>query len=337
MMTLKEELARLELGDAREFRNLTVCPLLRPAGAAAEPDYLLLEEAIASGAARVTEVSGGGSVPELRLENRGERPVLLLDGEELVGAKQNRVLNLTILAAGKKETAIPVSCVEAGRWRMDTPEFAPAPHVMYAMARAQRASQVTESMRTTGGRRSDQGAVWDDIAMKAERMAAHSPTGAMNAIYEKHGQRLEEYLRAFECQERQAGVVFRIGGKATGLDLLDHAASMRKVFPKLIRSYALDALDCEGARAEGNGHWATEMLERVSAALAFAEPAVGLGKDVRLAGEGLSGAALWAERRYVHVCAFAGEGIGDAPRWRTRIRRPSRRGGYGHQTEGEVD
>lgn len=327
MMTLKEELARLELGEARQFRNLSICALLRPAGAAAEPDYLMLEEAIASGAARVTEVSGGGSVPELRLENRGERPVLLLDGEELVGAKQNRVLNLTILAPGKRETAIPVSCVEAGRWRMETPEFAAAPHVMYSMGRAQRASQVTESMRTTGGRRSDQGAVWNDISMKAQRMEAQSPTGAMNAIYEKHGQRLEEYLRAFAWQERQAGVVFRIGGKAAGLDLLDHAASMRKVFPKLIRSYALDALDSEDARGEGNGQWAGEMLDRVSAAPSFAEPAVGLGKDVRLSGAGLSGAALWAEERYVHVCAFAAAGIEGSGRWQTRMSRPSRRGG----------
>ena len=107
MRTLKEELAGVEFGKEQQFRNLTVCPLLRP-GTQAEPEYLLLEEAIASGAARVTEVNGGGSVLEVRLENRVEPRVLLLDGEELVGAKQNRVLNLTFLAARKQATAIPV-------------------------------------------------------------------------------------------------------------------------------------------------------------------------------------------------------------------------------------
>ena len=324
MRTLKEELAGVEFGKEQQFRNLTVCPLLRP-GTQAEPEYLLLEEAIASGAARVTEVNGGGSVPELRLENRGERPVLLLDGEELVGAKQNRVLNLTILAAPKQATAIPVSCVEAGRWQMKTPEFSAAPHVMYAMGRAQRASQVTESMRTTGGRRSDQRAVWHDIGMKAQRMSAHSPTGAMNAIYERHGQSLEEYLRAFAWQQRQAGVLFRIGGKAAGLDLLDRAASLRKVFAKLLRSYALDALDCEEGEGGGRALWAAEVLERVAGAPAFAEPAVGLGKDVRVSGAGMSGAALWAEGRYVHVCAFAAAGLDGGSRWQTRMSRPSRR------------
>jgi hypothetical protein len=59
--------------------------------------------------ARVTELGAGGSVPELRFENLGEKPVLLLDGEELVGAKQNRALNLTILAPAKQVIVIPVS------------------------------------------------------------------------------------------------------------------------------------------------------------------------------------------------------------------------------------
>lgn len=337
MMTLKEELARLELGTEKRFQHLTICPLLRAKTAEAEPDYLLLEDAIAAGVARVTEVGGGGSVPELRLENQGERPLLLLDGEELVGAKQNRTLNLTILAAAKSTTAIPVSCVEAGRWRMDRPEFSTAKHMMFAMGRARRSQQVTESIRTAGSRHSDQSAVWEDIGQKAERMAATSPTGAMHAIYEQHEWSLEEYLRAFEWQENQAGVLFRIGGTAMGLDLLDHAASLRKVFPKLIRSYALDAMECHGEAAEAaDGRWAAEMLERAAGAAAFTAPAVGLGKDVRLNGPRLSGAALWAEGRYVHVCAFAGEGLGDAPRWRTRIRRPSQRGGSSAEAGGIV-
>ena len=49
--------------------------------------------------------------------NRGPKPTLIIDGEELVGAKQNRVVNLTILVAAESELIIPVSCVEAGRWR----------------------------------------------------------------------------------------------------------------------------------------------------------------------------------------------------------------------------
>jgi hypothetical protein len=75
-----------------------------------------LDVALDDGTARATDVSDSGAVPEPRFENTGERPVLILDGEKLVGAKQNRVLNLTILAPAKEVIIIPISCVEAGRW-----------------------------------------------------------------------------------------------------------------------------------------------------------------------------------------------------------------------------
>lgn len=75
------------LGTPVQFENLTMHPLLAEDGG--DPDYLTLDEALDSGTARVTEVSEAGSVPELRFDNGGDRRVLLLDGEELVGEKQN--------------------------------------------------------------------------------------------------------------------------------------------------------------------------------------------------------------------------------------------------------
>jgi hypothetical protein len=91
---------------------LAVIPLLAPS--LDDPDWLTLGEAGAR--ARVTEVSEAGSVPFLQVANGADRPRLLLDGEELVGAKQNRILNTTVLVAAHTEVTIPVSCVEQGRW-----------------------------------------------------------------------------------------------------------------------------------------------------------------------------------------------------------------------------
>src|ERR1041385_8152924 len=107
MRTITQELRPITIGERAHFGGLTVFPLFRDGSVPPEPGYTLLEEAIATGAARVTEVGGGGSVPELRFENLGEKPVLLLDGEELIGAKQNRVVNLTILAPAKQIIVIP--------------------------------------------------------------------------------------------------------------------------------------------------------------------------------------------------------------------------------------
>jgi len=60
-----------------------------------QPGYTPLEEAVVHDAARVTQVGGGGAVPELRFENLGEQSVLRFDGEALIGAKQNRVVSQT--------------------------------------------------------------------------------------------------------------------------------------------------------------------------------------------------------------------------------------------------
>ncbi len=324
MTPLTEEIASLQLGSPQHFRNLTLFPLERATPPPAAPEYLLADEAMQLGLAKITEVEGG-SVPELRFENRGDRPVLLLDGEELVGAKQNRVLNLTILVAAHKTIIIPVSCVEAGRWHMNSTEFHAASHMMYSKARAERVTQVSASMRASGSRRADQSAVWDSIAKKAMRMQAASPTQAMSAVFEHHAISVEEYVRAFACGERQCGVVFAIEG-AFGVDLFDHPRTLRTLFPKLVRSYALDAMEVQGTGAAnieaGN---ASEFLHTLAQAPAVSEPALGMGKDVRLTGKTVAGAALWAGGSYIHLCGFtAVAGAGDDS-LQTRLSRPTRR------------
>jgi hypothetical protein len=82
MAIIRRELDVLSIGAPQHFRHLSVFPLVHPAPRA--PFYLTLDEGLAQGTVQVTEVSKGGHVPELRFINRGDRPVLLIDGEELV-------------------------------------------------------------------------------------------------------------------------------------------------------------------------------------------------------------------------------------------------------------
>jgi hypothetical protein len=325
MINISDELARVELGEPLHFRNLTMFPLLRNDPAPNKPDYLLAEDAIAHGLARITELSDGGSVPELLFENRADLPVLLLDGEELAGAKQNRVLNLTILAPAGRTIVIPVSCVEAGRWHVTTDEFTPAPQMMFARARAAKTSQVSISMQVCGAPLSDQSEVWNQIACKADRMSAASPTRRMSAIFERHAASVEEYVRAFPFQQKQAGAIFAINGETTGLDLFDRANTMEQILPKLLRSYALDAIDAGGISGCTLAT-AQAFLSRLSDTQATATPAAGLGKDVRLAGKQMSGAALWALDRYIHIYAFERSAGGGQRETATRFTRPTARG-----------
>ena len=132
MTAINSTLQALTLGAEQRFANLQITPLLAPGRGAA--DYLTLSEAQTMGLAFVTKVSEAGSVSTLRLENNADQAVFLLDGEELVGAKQNRILNLTILAPPKQSVVIPVSCVEAGRWRHESKEFRVSEQAQYALS-----------------------------------------------------------------------------------------------------------------------------------------------------------------------------------------------------------
>ena len=63
-------------------------------------EYLLLDEALSKNLMEVVELDNDGSVPELKVVNKSPEMILILDGEELVGAKQNRIVNTTIHGSG---------------------------------------------------------------------------------------------------------------------------------------------------------------------------------------------------------------------------------------------
>ena len=109
------------LARKQVHRNLTLFPLLAPNGI--KPDYLTLDQALDGNLVEITELDDAGRVPELKLINLGKKKVLIIEGEELVGAKQNRIVNSSFLIAGKAEVIIPVSCVEQGRWRYESDKF----------------------------------------------------------------------------------------------------------------------------------------------------------------------------------------------------------------------
>lgn len=324
MSVVSECLSEVSLGDAQSHLNLQLFPLLHEG--APEPGYKLLDEALERGFARVTEVSEEGSVPELKFINEGPDPVLLLDGEELIGAKQNRILNLSVLAPVHKETVIPVSCVEAGRWHRESEEFMSARRAHYAAGRARKAASVSESLRTHRSRRSDQAEVWADISAKSVRMAASSDTGAAAAMYETHESRLEEYLAAFTPVEEQVGALFALNGKVQGFDLFDATQTAGTMLPKLVQSYALDAIDAGLQQARpALTEDVSEFLEETSNARIERFEAVGEGEDLRLGDKGLTGGALVAGGHVVHMCVFRlTNGGGDVrSRRQSRLARPS--------------
>ncbi|NCA72533.1 MAG: VWA domain-containing protein, partial [Sphingobacteriia bacterium] len=304
MSVIAECLSRVTIGSPMQHGQLTLFPLL--ADGLAEPGYRLLDAALADGTARVTEVSASGSVPELCFVNEGDRPVLLLDGEELIGAKQNRILNLTILAPAHKTITIPVSCVEQGRWHAQSTAFASARRAHFASGRARKAADVSSSLRRSGSRESNQGEVWRDIAEKSRRFGVASATGAAADIYASRRASLDAYRNAFTPQPSQCGALFAVNGRLVGLDLFDSPVTLAAALGTLVESYALDALDAVDARDIGtDAADPRAWLDAAGAADVERFAALGEGEDWRLFGPGLAGGALVKDGHPVHLCVFA--------------------------------
>jgi len=302
---IKNYLEQLKVGRKQSYKHLALYPLLSTY--TSDLEYLLLDEALTEGLMDVVEVDSDGSVPDLKVVNKSPKMILILDGEELVGAKQNRIVNTTILVQGNATIVIPVSCVEHGRWSYDSPTFHSQERMMSSNLRARKSEQVDYSLRSTGEFRADQSAIWDGIAEKADRMEAPSPTGAMAAIYDKERPSIKEYVKHFSLIDSQVGAIFMINGKVAGLDAFGKPGTYSKVFRKLLESYALDAIDWFDPDKEHKALKSEVTRFQKSALSAKAEirPSVGLGTDVRLESRKVTGFALALDDQLLHTSIFA--------------------------------
>jgi hypothetical protein len=304
MHRLAHTLDRLDDGPIATFENLSMLPLV--AREPGEPIYVTLDEALPTGRFRITEVSEQGSVPELRVQNDLDTPVLLLDGEELVGAKQNRVVNLTILVPAHATITIPVSCVEAGRWRHATPEFLGSPRAQFREGRARKVSQVTAALKSTARPASDQGDVWACIDERAQQLQAHAPSRAMSDVYKAREHTVDEYVRAMRAVEGQCGAAFAINGRLAGVEIFDAPRTLAGLLPKIVSSYALDAIVATAGIAAPAfaPAFVRKWLDAVSRVRTTSHPGVGLGESIRWDAPGLTAAALALDSRLVHFVGF---------------------------------
>jgi hypothetical protein len=302
----------IQLGEAVEHRGIVVAPLFPRLTPWAR--YLTLEEAVPLGLT-VTEVDAAGSVPELLVSNPLDEGVLLYDGEELLGAKQNRILNVTVLVPARSETKIPVSCVEQGRWAARSAAFSPASHAAHPELRRVKAERLAAAPMALGAA---QGEVWSAVRDKAARLGAFSPTAAAADTFAAREDDLGTLRGAFPLQAGQSGALLALGDDRLCLDYVSRSEAFARLYPKLLDGYLLDALEAlDGKPASG----LERFLDAAESAARSQRPSVGLGEDVRLRGDGIVGSGLELDGELLQLCAFSSEGSAAE----TRIARPSRR------------
>lgn len=289
----------------QQYRTLTIFPLVTPAPV--ELPYGLLVDALHEGVLQITEV-GSGTVPELFAINDGATPILILDGEQLIGARQNRMTNRTILLPAHAKTRIPVSCMEQGRWHFDSDQFSPSPQHSPSKVRRQAREVEAEYTNTGAPVPQDalahaQGKVWASIAEHSAAVGGHSKTGALNDLYQSRASDLEEWVRSFPSVDQQVGLLAFIGARPLGMDVIGGRELYTRLHDRLLRGYIMDALGTRTKNAAVAETSAQQFLGRVQSAVRVESPTVGEGRYSVLSGAVIGG-ELMDRSRIAHLSAF---------------------------------
>jgi hypothetical protein len=236
-----EEMPDLHLGKPVREGAFEVYPVLskRPMR---DPGYLLLEDGLKSGVVRIEERKGGGSVPELVLQNTTLQPLYLVAGEVVYGGKQDRVIREdTIIPPLAKDVPLAVFCVEHGRWSGG------------AAFRASGSFATLKVLKAASF--ANQGEVWNAVRHDAEKAARAGDLLAATAL--RRTQTLQGVLASPKAQAdvapflkaaegifagaRTIGFIVAIAGKPQAAHLFASSALARRLGPKLLKSYALEA------------------------------------------------------------------------------------------------
>jgi hypothetical protein len=302
-MQMHDVFRSLRVGEPVASNGLQVFPLFLPADE--DASCVLLDELLESGLAEITEVSAGGSVPDLAVENRSEHDALILDGLELHGAKQNRMVNLTLIIQAKSRTVIPVSCVERGRWSYRGRTFSSSGRTVSSRLRTRKYEAVQASLKTSGKGYADQMDVWDCVDQYLGSSGARSGTHALSDAYASQSKALQELTGGLRDLDAHGAVVV-LQGRIEGMDLLSRRDHFRKLWPALLDGYALEALlSRDTGRAPASAAMVSGWLDHaVTTASLTPHEVPGVGEYLECRSDVANGGVVAHRGRLVHVMLF---------------------------------
>lgn len=303
--------------------SLAVFPLI----ADREPlvRYISFAEAVQQGAT-VKELADGASVNDLVVHNPLDAQVLLYEGEEVLGAQQNRTFDASALVGARSALQVPVSCVEAGRWEGARHDevFAPAPQAANPRLRRMKNMQARTSLAAGMEARAVQGEVWREVADTAGRHGVDSRTGAMHDVFERLREQLQVVARAVVMHCTQVGMLAAISGRFVVLDHVSEVEAFAALHGPLVQGYALDALEAPAAPPPSIDD-ARDFVDLLLGTPCTPGRAVGLGQGLWFAFGGLAGTGLICEGELVTMTAFADEPGHVRPAVAGNVHRASRR------------
>jgi hypothetical protein len=276
-------------------------------------EFLTLDEGLRSGEVIVTESGSvrpmirrrrpipnpgvGAQVNQLVLVNNSTRPLILLAGEIVTGGKQDRVIGADRLVPPESDPIdLSVFCVEPGRWTGASMSFKSLGSAM---------AQPAVRAKAMGDK--DQQKVWSDVGKTREALAMAVPSGSAPAIagtssyarvmendevkqkvesvaepIQRNYQSLIKQLR----EQNAVGIVAAVNGQIVWADLFASTDLLQKYWPKLVRSYATEAIVTLVKEQEVKVEHAQQFLNRMEGRHETVDSEPGLYRHTEISGDG---------------------------------------------------
>lgn len=314
---IENYLDKIKVGGPIEYRNLKIFPIIAKVTLNYQ-DYVTLDQAMDKGWLKIKE-TGSGEVNFVEIKNNGKEKVFILTGEMITGAKQDRMIKEDILLPPNSGwIKVEVYCVEHGRWTSVSPEFKSPCIVVPNEVRAQ--AKITES----------QTEVWAKVKEGQDRLGVASGTGTVQDNYknEEVDKEISDYSENLEKIPKLAkstiGVVVTTGNRIICFDMFANNGLLNKLWKKLIKSYAMDAIS--GEKSSVDKEDINEFLETFEDAKFVSTGTPGLGELVEIESNIGRGSVLVYEKTVVHMDFFPNDGtiIDDDSGLRLDFRRDQR-------------
>ncbi len=296
--------------------NLTVFPVV--AAKSHDTDqFLTLDEGIRSGEVIITEAgsirpmvrrphpvppqypSDGARVNELMLVNNSKRPLLLLAGEIVTGGKQDRVIGKDRLVPAESDPIdLGVFCVEPGRWIQTSSKFSYMYGAMAAPAVRGKAMADKDQAKVWSQVRGSQGAIAATIAPASPaRTQIENTTSYARVMQNQEVQkRLDAVAAPLETSYRSVirqlkdqnavGVVVAVNGEIVWADVFASTELLQRYWPKLVRSYAADAIVSQATSKQPTEAAAQAFLDDLDGRHESVESEPGLYRHTEITGDG---------------------------------------------------
>lgn len=270
--------------------------------------YISLAEAVKTNLIEIREISKAGDVNNLNVFNLAKDYVFIMDGDILEGAKQNRVVNTSVLLAPNSKMTLPVSCVEQGRWNFVSDKFKDAHYTAPMKMRANKAQKVRENLYRSRGHESDQGEVWDDVNNYGMSFKVNSATANLSDIYTNKAKDFEKFVEAFKINCESNGMALFVRKQLLSIDTFHRRDIYEQYFKKILKSASFETYNLKESKlhpGEAEVSYKTKTFFDSLEKMEYREfDSPGVGKEKRFESDKLTGVQLNYSNHLIHLTAL---------------------------------